>query len=127
MYARAGHCGHQRLMLALAGFCGRLRQNGMVHWLLARTVFDGSPYSDSAVIDGTRCSDSAVIDDTRYSDSAMIDDKQATRQCGCQRQTELPVSAGINERPSNPQAQTINEQQMHHSVCPDRLSGERLR
>ena len=86
-------------MLALAGFCGRLRQNGMVHWLLARAVFDATRCSDSAVVDGSRysdsaevgdtwCSDSAVIDDTPCSDSAMIDDKQATRQCSSQRQIE---------------------------------------
>ena len=30
-----------------------------------------------------------------------------SRQCGCQRQTELPVSAGINQKPSNPQVQTL--------------------
>ena len=30
-----------------------------------------------------------------------------TRQCGCQRQTELPVSSFANERPTSPPAQTL--------------------
>lgn len=77
IFARAGQCGHQRLIPTLAGFCGHLRQNGMVHWLLARAVVDGSRCSDSAEVDDTWCPDSAVLDGTRCSDSAVVDDKRS--------------------------------------------------